>query len=277
LACELPAESEVPLARWSSGELAREAVARGICEQISGVRYGAGCPRTRSSPGSTAPGSFPAIPSSPPRPAASSSFTAAAGKASCCIPATTSSAAMRSPRSKPGIANTRPARRRRRQARAERRARVRARWRALLPRRLGRPAREAVRPLRSRRRDRPVRRARRAVHVGRALQQRPARVRDRRQRLSPSARHRSGGCRARGRTSSSSIPRSTPAGSTSRDLLLDRPAQATHPQRLPRPRHAPAAPARVQPPLRQIATPFEWKFTRADLDQLAHRLDQRAA
>ncbi|CAN5681137.1 hypothetical protein BH18ACT13_BH18ACT13_09950 [soil metagenome] len=37
LACELPAESEVPLARWSSGELAREAVARGICEQISGV------------------------------------------------------------------------------------------------------------------------------------------------------------------------------------------------------------------------------------------------
>ncbi len=37
LACELPAESEVPLARWSSAELAREAVARGICEQISGV------------------------------------------------------------------------------------------------------------------------------------------------------------------------------------------------------------------------------------------------
>ena len=26
-----------------------------------------------------------------------------------------------------------------------------------------------------------------------------------------------------------------------------------------------------------IATPFEWKFTRADLDQLAHRLDQPAA
>jgi hypothetical protein len=37
LACELPAESQVPLARWSSSELAREAVARGICEQISGV------------------------------------------------------------------------------------------------------------------------------------------------------------------------------------------------------------------------------------------------
>ena len=37
LACELPAECQLPLARWSSSELAREAVARGICEQISGV------------------------------------------------------------------------------------------------------------------------------------------------------------------------------------------------------------------------------------------------
>jgi hypothetical protein len=37
LACELPANSQVPLARWSSSELAAEVVARGICEQISGV------------------------------------------------------------------------------------------------------------------------------------------------------------------------------------------------------------------------------------------------
>jgi hypothetical protein len=37
LACERPADCEVPLARWSSIELAREAVARGICEQISGI------------------------------------------------------------------------------------------------------------------------------------------------------------------------------------------------------------------------------------------------
>jgi hypothetical protein len=37
LACERPADSEVPLARWSSTELAREAMTRGICEQISGV------------------------------------------------------------------------------------------------------------------------------------------------------------------------------------------------------------------------------------------------
>jgi hypothetical protein len=37
LACELPAEQGVPLSRWSSQELAREAAARGIVEQISDV------------------------------------------------------------------------------------------------------------------------------------------------------------------------------------------------------------------------------------------------
>jgi DDE superfamily endonuclease len=37
LACERPADSDVPLARWSAPELAAEAVARGIAEQISGV------------------------------------------------------------------------------------------------------------------------------------------------------------------------------------------------------------------------------------------------
>jgi hypothetical protein len=37
MACELPAKQGVALSRWSSDELAREAVARGIAEQISGV------------------------------------------------------------------------------------------------------------------------------------------------------------------------------------------------------------------------------------------------
>jgi DDE superfamily endonuclease len=37
LACERPTEEGVPLARWSAPELAAEAVARGIAEQISGV------------------------------------------------------------------------------------------------------------------------------------------------------------------------------------------------------------------------------------------------
>jgi transposase len=35
LACELPAQAEVPLARWSCPELARQAVARGVCERVS--------------------------------------------------------------------------------------------------------------------------------------------------------------------------------------------------------------------------------------------------
>jgi len=37
LACERPVHSDAPLARWSSAELAAEVVARGSCEQISGV------------------------------------------------------------------------------------------------------------------------------------------------------------------------------------------------------------------------------------------------
>jgi hypothetical protein len=37
LACELPAESNVPLSRWSNAEIAREAVKRGIVAEISGV------------------------------------------------------------------------------------------------------------------------------------------------------------------------------------------------------------------------------------------------
>jgi len=37
MACALPAEKGVPLSRWSADELAREAVTRGIVEQISGV------------------------------------------------------------------------------------------------------------------------------------------------------------------------------------------------------------------------------------------------
>jgi DDE superfamily endonuclease len=37
LACQLPAEKGVPLSRWSSAELAREAVRRGIVAEISGA------------------------------------------------------------------------------------------------------------------------------------------------------------------------------------------------------------------------------------------------
>ncbi len=37
IACELPSERGVPLSRFSRTEIAREAVARGIVEQVSGT------------------------------------------------------------------------------------------------------------------------------------------------------------------------------------------------------------------------------------------------
>src|SRR3954464_9633132 len=37
LACELPAMSGLPLSRWSTVEIAREAVQRGIVAQVSGI------------------------------------------------------------------------------------------------------------------------------------------------------------------------------------------------------------------------------------------------
>jgi len=37
LACELPSQSDVPLARWTIPDLHREVVARGIVAQISGI------------------------------------------------------------------------------------------------------------------------------------------------------------------------------------------------------------------------------------------------
>jgi len=102
----------------------------------------------RSSRGSTARGSSRPTSSSLRRPAGSSTSTHAAGKANCCIPATTSSAATRSPRSNRAAAKRRHARCRGScHARAARRARIRTQRRALLPRRLGRAARQAIRSL----------------------------------------------------------------------------------------------------------------------------------
>jgi len=76
-ACELPADSHVPLARWSSSELAREAVARGICEQISGMTVWRWLSEDAIKPWQHRSWISPAIPTSPSRPAASSTYTAA--------------------------------------------------------------------------------------------------------------------------------------------------------------------------------------------------------
>jgi transposase len=47
LACELPARTGVPLARWSCPELAEQARLRGIVKQVSASTVADGLPRTR--------------------------------------------------------------------------------------------------------------------------------------------------------------------------------------------------------------------------------------
>ena len=59
LACELPAASGTPLAKWSCPELARETAARTSRRLSRRPQCAAGSRRTCSSRGSTGPGSFP--------------------------------------------------------------------------------------------------------------------------------------------------------------------------------------------------------------------------
>ena len=109
--------------------------------------------------------------------------TAAAGRAGYSTSATSSCAAMKSPRSKPGHESA-P---RCRPTVSGSGTSTNDAVRALLPRRVGRTRRQAVRSLRLERWDRSGRRAGRAVHKGGDLQQGAARVRDRRQ---PASAHR---------------------------------------------------------------------------------------
>jgi len=220
LACERPADSEVPLARWSSAELAAEVVSRGICEQISGVTVWRWLSEDAIKPWQHRSWIFPRDPK----------FTAKAGRildlyggrwegellhpgdyVVCCD-------------EKPSV-----------QARARRHQTL--------------PAAPGIK--RGQRVEHEYERARGSVHERRALPQGTARVRDRRQRLRPS---RAALNRPVARCLAEPDPRPHPdpcqLTQPSRDLLLDRPAQGPHPQRLPRPRHARATTVRVRPPLR---------------------------
>jgi len=58
-----------------------------------------------------------------------------------------------------------------------------------------------------------------------------------------------------------------------RALLLDRPTQRAHTQRLRFPCDARRAATQLQRPLPAIARPFDWTFTRTDLDRLLTRID----
>ena len=160
LACELPAQSEVPLARWSSSELAAEVVARGICEQISGVTVWRWLSEDAIKPWQHRSWNFPRDPE----------FTVKAGRildlyggrwegellhpgdyVVCCDEKPSIQARRRKHPTLPAAPDG--------QARAARRARVPAQRSALLSSRLGRQAREAVRSLRRKGRDPSVRRA----------------------------------------------------------------------------------------------------------------------
>jgi hypothetical protein len=58
-----------------------------------------------------------------------------------------------------------------------------------------------------------------------------------------------------------------------RDLLLRRPAQGPQPQRLPRPRHPPAAPLGLRPPLRTDRGALPMEVHRQDLHKLLAKTD----
>jgi len=80
LACELPAETELPLSRFSRQDLAREVVARGIVAQISGATIWRWLDQDAIRPCNTAVGFFPAMRSSSRRPDACWISTRVAGK-----------------------------------------------------------------------------------------------------------------------------------------------------------------------------------------------------
>jgi transposase len=68
LACQLPAATGVPLARWTSPELAAELMAQGlVTSPVSASSVLRILSEHRSSPGSTSPGSTLATRTSPPR------------------------------------------------------------------------------------------------------------------------------------------------------------------------------------------------------------------
>ena len=68
LACTLPAETGLPLSRWSSAELAAEVIDRGVADRISPSTVRRWLDADAIKPGSTGPGSSPATPTSRPRP-----------------------------------------------------------------------------------------------------------------------------------------------------------------------------------------------------------------
>ena len=106
LACELPAEKGVPLSRWSSAELAREAVERGIVAQVAAITVWRWLREDAIRPWNYRSWIFPRDLLLAAKARRVLDLTRDAGRASCSAPAISSRARMRSPRSKPARART---------------------------------------------------------------------------------------------------------------------------------------------------------------------------
>ena len=276
LACERPTDSSVPLARWSSTELAREAIARGICEQISGVTVWRWLSEDAIKPWQHRSWNFPRDPD----------FTAKAGRildlyggrwegellhpgdyVVCCDEKPSIQA--RAPQAHDATAaNATVKRGQRVEHEYERKGSLcyLAAWdprRAKLFDRCASadgivPFDQLVEQFMS---VEPYSKAQRVfVIVDNGSAHRGQRI----DRPAP-------------RQIQQPDPRPHPSprqlAQPGRDLLLHRPAQSPHPQRLPRPRQPRAQLLAFGRRYEQIAQPFEWKFTRADLGRLAQRLD----
>jgi transposase len=108
LACELPANSGVPLSRWSSAELADEAITAGVVESISACTVRRWLRRDALKPCGSGPGSRHARPTSPNGPPWCSTYTPAPSTANRSARTTTCCARTRNPQSQPAAAATPP-------------------------------------------------------------------------------------------------------------------------------------------------------------------------
>ena len=236
MACELPVASGVPLSRWSSAELAREAIGRGIVEQISGVTVWRWLSQDAIKPWQHRSWIFPRDPLFAERAGPILDLYAGCWQGERLHPGDYVVCADEKPsiQARKRIAATRPARRGEGQKvehEYERKGALcyLAAWDA-------RRAQD-LRPLRPQGRHRAVRRARRPVHVPAPLHG-PARLPDRRQRLrAPRQTLDRPPPRRLAQPDRRAHPDPRQLAQPGRDLLLRRPTQGRHPQRLPRPRH----------------------------------------
>ncbi len=271
LACELPAASGTPLARWHSDDLARAAVDQGIVASIFRGHRVAVAVRRR---GQTL--AAPVV-DLPPRPR-------------LCRQGRPRARPVPPPLEAPQARQTRLRHLRRREdldpsaypqtphhpacgeANHACRARAHPRRRAGLAGRLGRPPRQGARTLRGDYRHRTVRSARGPGHGRRALRVGSPGVLDRGQRLVPprTGLHRQT-ARTVGQPAADPPARPRILAQPGRDLLLRGPAQSVDPNDSADLDEVEVRLLAFQAYYEQIAAPFEWKLTRKDLNALLAR------